>query len=554
MTIQRYSHIRKYLFIIPILFLFSGCDIIDEIFGGDEEVDIEAQQGYINEIIDIQDDAGDILEDLFSSGLDTTSVKDSVANYFKKNNSVENVWINSRGVAVEYKSGFQGGIFLSPFKKTNLSKIIFTQEQKLKIDKPVIPLINPTTTIFIEPAYQEFKKFADNNIVTSNIEFRKIHIEDFNAVFDNNAKLSVLKNLSQYGLIHLAGHGWAWPVEPDEVGFRDIFYLTGEEVTKEDIIKNKYTIAELKKILISSIYSYNIDDNTIYNQKRIWISPKYISDNNKFKVDSTVVYGGFCYSNLGNWSKELVNIAGAEVYIGYDSWVDATPDQEWIREFYHDLCDTSYTDPFVVEQWYNGLVLAPPLNAHINIDDKGHRVEISFNGNKDFSFWKDAPSELLNGKIEFYLDEAVFKRTIDSSPFTGTLGETLHLNGANGSFSNNVFNGNYWYQSLGRTFSGNIKITFIDNPESINIHLDNTMSYVSALFGDVEFKYTVDYAGLPIEGIDPNSGYFVYSETGPSVNKIVVEWKENNDQFKKELKSYSCGAGAYIRVEVDKRE
>ncbi len=34
MIIQKYSYIRKYLFIISVLFIFTGCDIIDAISGG----------------------------------------------------------------------------------------------------------------------------------------------------------------------------------------------------------------------------------------------------------------------------------------------------------------------------------------------------------------------------------------------------------------------------------------------------------------------------------------------------------------------------------------
>lgn len=44
MIIQRYSYIRKYLFIFSILFLLSGCDIMDEILGGGSDDSNSNQQ------------------------------------------------------------------------------------------------------------------------------------------------------------------------------------------------------------------------------------------------------------------------------------------------------------------------------------------------------------------------------------------------------------------------------------------------------------------------------------------------------------------------------
>lgn len=159
--------------------------------------------------------------------------------------------------------------------------------------------------------------------------------------------------------------------------------------------------------------------------------------------------------------------------------------------------------------------------------------------------------EILNGKMKFFLDQAVTNRTSSRG-----IEEILHFNDLKGSFSNNIFNGNYWYQSLGRTFSGDVRITFIDNPESINFHLYGQYTYESLFgFGTVTFRYTVDYDGIPYQGLEGEYvQYHVYSESGSAVQNGQFTWSETNSQWTENLISYDCGDGAYIRVEVDKRE
>ena len=185
------------------------------------------------------------------------------------------------------------------------------------------------------------------------------------------------------------------------------------------------------------------------------------------------------------------------------------------------------------------------------VSNSSHNKSKNYQETKDIELIIELLGDILNGKVEFFLDKAVTNRSSSRG-----IEEILHFNDLNGIFSNNHYKGSYWYQSLGRTFSGTVEITFIDNPESINFHLNGKYTYQSLFgFGTVTFRYTVDYDGIPYKGLEGEYvKYHVYSENGSTVQNGQFTWSETNSQWTENLISYSCGDGAYIRVEVDKRE
>lgn len=148
-----------------------------------------------------------------------------------------------------------------------------------------------------------------------------------------------------------------------------------------------------------------------------------------------------------------------------------------------------------------------------------------------------------NGNLRFLINGCVVDRTeagVTDRMNNVYIDEVLSFGGSNGS---------YYYQSLGRTYSGTVNITFIDNPKSINFHLDGGYTYESIWgFGKVEFKYSVDYTGIPYTGLE--GAYQVYSVTDRAVQSGHFTWSETNSQWKDELISVDCGDGAYITVHI----
>ena len=183
-----------------------------------------------------------------------------------------------------------------------------------------------------------------------------------------------------------------------------------------------------------------------------------------------------------------------------------------------------------------------------------HNKDSNYQGGNDVTLTiATEPSDILTGKFELYLDDADFVQSNTPGTFSGPLDEVLHLNNVRGSFGTSTFNGSYSYESLGRLYSGYVNFTFLDNPSRVNIHVDNTMTYESFIYGTVTFDYTVDYAGIPYTGTNPTSGNFEYEATGGSVQAAVVTWEESNNQYITTYQDCSCGPAAYIRLSVDSR-
>lgn len=392
-----YRSIKLFVLISIFLIIFSSCDIVDaitDVFNGGS--DLNSVQVEVNEVIDAQEKVGLIIDDLFTSGMDTDAVKDSLASYFTKEDSVERVWINRQGVAVEYKSGIRGGIFFSPFTDLSAGKVVAktqsNREHKETLDKDIVSLISPKKMILLASGDSEFDEWFTIESDSRNA-LKRIGFKNFEVKKNNGAELKFYKNLSEYGVVHFSGHGWPWPAFHDDPrgDFKDIYLLTGEKVDKiTDKDDEGYIKEETKDQLLIGLYCIIEDKKLVYSQNRIWVSPQYIIDNNTFNADSTVVYGSFCYSFLGGWPL-LVNDANAEVYVGYSNSVFPNKDADWAKGYYYDLTATHNDEPMTVEFWYKALVEG---KTHYYIDGND-RVEVKYHGNKDFEFWKEDEPEVL---------------------------------------------------------------------------------------------------------------------------------------------------------------
>lgn len=536
---------------ISIILLLSCCDIIDSILGDGDNGDLnQLQEQSLNTVISLQDGASVLADDLFSNGIDTLSVIDSLANFFLSDTSVQEVLADSEGVAIDYKNGISGGIFVGRYildvvndanPPGNLDPFIEDSE----LEKPLVNSystvpINRKSIIF-DGAYPQFHDSVDEIIKEANNSFAKIGIESFKKYLSSEAKIEVLSTLDQYGIIHLGGHGWRKRYEAGVIEKYVTYLMTGDKVSINTTFGDLWNDILEKNVII--VKDYKTKEN------RYWVSPKFVADRNDFHGKNTFIYGGFC-SSARRWLKEMVNNTGAKEMVAYKYSVKSNWEEFWAIKMYKRMCDIDYTEPLEIGDCIYGIINEPNGYSYFGGANRVHMVTYNQAG-RNLTFWEN---ELLNGKIEFYIDDAEFIRS-DGSSFTGDLKETLYLNDAQGVFGNNYFNGTYSYESLGRTFSGNIRITFIDNPESINIHLDNTMFFQSNFgFGKVTFDYTVDYNGIPYEGLDANSNNFIYTETGTSVSKINLTWKETNSQYVQNLGSYSCGNDAYINVSLNRRK
>ncbi|NHZ84866.1 MAG: hypothetical protein GWP19_03180 [Planctomycetia bacterium] len=529
------------------MLIISSCDIVDaitNIFNGEDDTDLSSQQEQaLTTVLTLQDDASDIMDNLFSSGLDTLSVIDSLANFFLADTSIQNVWPDSEGVAVDYNSGISGGIFIRRFipvevtgsDSGDLDPFLDDDElgKKQYKQNTVVPIIKKS--IIFDGSYSQFKNSIDPIVEEANSGFSTIGIDQFIKKFDNAATIKVLSTLDQYGIVHLSGHGWYKRKSNGFVEDKVTYLLTGE---KAEINK---TYGELwgdilEKNVIIGNYAYK-------KENRYWVSPKFVSDRNDFHNKNVFIYSGVCFG-ARRWMKEMVTNAGAKCMVAYLYSVKSNWEDFWARKMYRRMCDINYTEPYEIGECIKEII-NEPYGVHYYQSSKPVHMGTYNREGRDLTFWEN---ELLNGNVEFFLDQVVTNRSSSKG-----IEEKFSLWGSSGIFSNNVFTGNYNNQILGRTYSGFVNITFIDNPESINFHLIGQYTYQSLFgFGTVTFRYTVDYDGIPYTGLE--GANHVYSATGRAVQSGYFTWSETNSQWIEELISVDCGDDAYIRVEVDRRE
>ena len=172
-------------------------------------------------------------------------------------------------------------------------------------------------------------------------------------------------------------------------------------------------------------------------------------------------------------------------------------------------------------------------------------------------------TQISRVEVDYYIDNANYKLT--NIVYGGAIPQFVYTNGAehNGDFitdGSGVFDddkfGSNWdgLAVLGQTISGDMVIEFLDNPRSVNVHINQSKSWNSLIVGDVLQHYLTDYAGIPFNKSYTDDYYEdtvdEYYESGSAVSKIVATFVETNDQYIDQLTSYSCGAHSYIKVKV----
>lgn len=376
--------------------------IVDDFTGNyDDEDSSEEQEQALNTAITLQDDASNIANDLFSSGMDTLAVIDSIATFFSNDTSIQDVWADSEGVAVEYKNGIAGGIFIGRYNKPikqigkSNSKVISSQLSKGLLGEAQEPKIKKS--IYFDGAYssEDFKKYNDKNINAANEGFSKIGVAPFDKYLDNNATIEVLSSLDQYGYIHLTGHGWH---RYSGNGFykdkKETYFLTGEKPQLNKTYGELWDDILNKKIVIISHE----------NENRYWVSSNFVAERNNFSGNNTFIYNAFCYGFRENWQNELIQNSGASALVGYYWAVWANFESEWAIKMYNAMSDTAQSEPEKI-----GSCVQNITNGNRGYYDVGDWdpfiIKMNHSGDTDLTFWEpEPPLEFSSIRFEYVLD------------------------------------------------------------------------------------------------------------------------------------------------------
>jgi len=558
---HRNSYLKIYIFILSISFLLSSCDIINEILGSEKDDSnlSSKQEQALTTVLNTQDDASDIMDNLFTSGMDTLDVIDSLANFFLADTSILNVWPDSEGVAVEYNNGISGGIFIGRFLPDTVNGappdtfIINSSYMNLRKQVSGNCVYSPNTkkSIYFDAAYTQFKKYNDKIITAANTSFSKVGIDPFVKYLNNDATIEVLSTLDQYGIIHITGHGWYYT--KSQFGqLHETYLLTGEKAVINKTYGDLWDDILLKNIIIANYKGENSQ-----GENRYWVSPKFVAWRNDFQNDDVFIYNGICSGLRGTWADELVTNAGASVMVGYDWTVNSVYESLWSARMYEEMSDTSLIKPLNINDCIYRIV-------HDNSDNNrrgwyqhyiGHGkfkyIHQIYKGDGDYTFWEDS---LRGIGVEVYLDNVTFRSKPTNEPdwiYTDGLWESnsfqsgVFITGNIGTWNinDNIFTGTL-DDVLGDTQvdSGTMKITFIDNPKSVNI--DIVSNSIDTVFTEQK------YIEFSINGVPYSNG--LYQEYGSSVSRANYIYTSTTPDIIKEIVSFSCDNDAYIKIRLFK--
>ncbi len=325
---------------VLLLFVILSLSCGDDSNPAEPNISEEAEQ-IKSAIVKPQEKNDQLLTELLTS-MDPLPAMDSVLAVFLKDTLVAWGAVSSQGIAIQYKNGIRGGIFLDAEDMPDSTG----SSRGKRIDsidlESSLPKTRPSAekTIFLNPTYHERKYWADLIIQNYNDRLPTAGFKK-PAVF-RNAEVTVDKfqNLQGYGIIHVYSHGWAWP---SKYNIQEVYLLTGEAATLVSLEKYK---EEIHAGAIPVIRQHAASSF-------LWISPDYVARYNNFSADTTLFYGGFCFSYLGNWPRTLVNDLGAGGYFGFDWSVYTSENAKWNLNLMMNLCDTSQHPAMTASGWMN---------------------------------------------------------------------------------------------------------------------------------------------------------------------------------------------------------
>jgi len=306
--------------------------------------------------------------------MDTVQAIDSIANLISLDENVDWVETSAQGIAILYKNGIKGGLFINPkdIGTTPLSyprkKISSHELDRLNIEN-VIPVYKKV--VLINPHYSERMTYTEELITKYNDWFPEAGYETPIIYKGSQATLDLFASLSNFGVIHIYSHGWAWP---DENTMTDVYLQTGENWTATQLLN----------------YMEDYKTNTVIigaskDGSKFYISSKFLINKNNFTDKNTLIYGGFCYSFEGQW---LFDMSAEKVggYFGFSWSVYTNKNQEWAKDLFFVLLDRSSPEPTTVTDWLQNPF--PPKQYYDTQDKKD--VHLWYTGKSDLALLKKA--------------------------------------------------------------------------------------------------------------------------------------------------------------------
>ncbi|MBN2417363.1 hypothetical protein JXO52_16115 [bacterium] len=411
----------------------------------------------VHEVTAFQDSL-DIVLDTLLGELDQETALDSLLRAALRDPAVETGGASAYGLFIEYKNGVIGGIFIDdaddPAGTVPGMADVPDRDPLLKPMTGELP--TSFRTLFVNPSYWERKQYADEILALYNSRFPTLGFSRPDVLVNDEGTLDLLAELDIYGIVHIYSHGAPYKKDGE---IQEVYLLTGESAN--DVTTAKYS-ADVHSGKIPVVLWHGKDHH-------YFVSPRFIGKYNDFSGSNTIVYGGFCFSNLGSWSAEIVGGAGAAAYIGFDWSVYTNWNAFWARSLFYYLTDKTAAAPVTINQWFGDATV-----SHDYWNEKDNRTVHILRTqakSKDMALWRDVEKTHDIGvvvKIDGHYLATVVNPDETYSYEYDSEGVSYSTNGdCPGGFSGNTFTG-YGSQQVGTgTISSTISAVFSGDRQMI---------------------------------------------------------------------------------------
>lgn len=257
------------------------------------------------QIITPQEENDQVLDDLLTAGMDTSAAMDSVLVLFLENPAVDWGRAGSQGIAVSYKNGMVGGIFLNSQDHPEIDVDFPEQVQPDRpARQPEQAKATPRKAIFLNPHYADRVVYADRLIGMYQYQLEGAEYDELEVYTGSEATLEMFTELTGHRIVHIYSHGWAWP---DKTDIQEVYLMSGEAWSAAAYDRYYQEIEDGKIPLVR----YHEQGDVFF------VSPAFIYQHNNL-ADDTLFYGGFCYSSLGSWPRTMAVDEGVGGYFGFD--------------------------------------------------------------------------------------------------------------------------------------------------------------------------------------------------------------------------------------------
>ncbi len=420
--------ILVYLLLFFIAFLLLNCkrngdsDIPDDVSIAIQNV-TSAQEDYFETF------SGLLLE------FDTASAKDSIVSLLLSDPDVEWAVPNITGVNIQYKSGIKGGLFLGSRGEDDgediLADIVYERNipsaGRLKNTLNGVYNIPPTKrTVIICPAYDEFELAVDTLAEIHDGQFDRTDFWRPEYEFGSHASVEKFAFLQNYGVIILYSHGTPWPSDKN---IKEVYLQTGEVVNSATNSRYWKYINEGE---IPILHGYR---GNVY-----FVGPEFIKKYNYLENDSTLIYGGFCFSNLGSWPETILE-AGAAGYFGFDWSVKTNKCDKYQYLLFEMLTDTTLARPYTCQTFMS------LLGKYSSYYDKEYERNVSllYSGDPNLALWKPKTTDVIDFTYT-HCNFSIYSRANYTNTKTGDYNFAFNRSAeVEGSYKEGVFTGYYEY-------------------------------------------------------------------------------------------------------------